>query len=263
MLIDSPRLTDPDRQHWQRLEHFDDVLSRSPQLAAMADRARRVIEEFAATGPSICAVSWGKDSVVVAHLLATSDVADQVPLVFARARHWETPEVDQVRDAFLARHPHMRYEEREYVFRVPMRGEPGEGSVSQDAYAEVLSERYISGIRAEESKTRRMSLRHRGEITKNTCRPIGQWRSIDVFAYLHSQDLPIHPAYAMTFGGAYDRGRIRVHALGCALKVPVSVPGWLDMHAWERAYYRDVMEAAVQARIADGTSAGFTGGDEW
>lgn len=256
MLIDSPRLTDLDRQVWARYEHFDDTLSRSPRLVAMADRARQTIAEFAAAGLCTASISWGKDSVVIAHLVATSEVAAQVPLVFARARHWETPEVDQVRDAFLAAHPHVPYEEREYVFRVPMRGEPGEGTVSQDAYAEVLPGRYISGIRAEESRIRRISLGHRGEITPNTCRPIGRWKSTDVFAYLHGHDLPVHPAYAMTMGGAWMRDWLRVHALGCAPKLsPASGVG--DMHAWEGAYYVDVIAAARSQRAADGTAAAF------
>lgn len=247
MLVDSPRLTAPDREHWARLEHFDDTLAASPRLTGMADKARAAIEQFEATGPAVCSVSWGKDSVVVAHLLATSTAATKIPLVFARARHWETPEVDQVRDLFLARHPHMAYEEREYEFTVAMRGEAGEGDTSQDALPQVIPERYVSGIRAEESKTRRISLGHRGHNTRNTCRPIGWWKTLDVFAYLHREDLPIHPAYAMTMGGSLDRGRLRVHALGTV--PPMSADrSAVDSHAWENTYYPDVIAAAQQAR---------------
>lgn len=251
MLIDSPRLTEADRKVWARYEYFDARLARSPRLAEMEDEARATIEQFAATGPCIASISWGKDSVVVAHLVATSTVADRVPLMFARARHWETPEVDQVRDTFLAAYPHVTYEEREYVFRVPMRGEEGEGTLSQDALTEVLPRRYISGVRAEESRIRRISILHRGEITKNTCRPIGRWRSTDVFAYLHKYDLPIHPVYAMSMGGAWQRDWLRVHALGFA---PRLSPAWgaMDLHAWEQAYYADVIEAAQRARATGG-----------
>ena len=40
------------------------------------------------------------------------------------------------------------------------------------------------------------------------------WKGADVFAYLAAHELPIHPAYGMSLGGAIERERLRVSALG-------------------------------------------------
>lgn len=250
-LIDSPRLTRADRDHWARLTTYDRVLAADPHLDTLADRARHVIAEFAAAGPCYVSVSWGKDSVVVADLAATSGTS--IPLVFARARHWETPEVDQVRDAFLATHPDVDYREIEFTFRVPLRGEPGfeDGGPGQDALAETLGpvcDRRVSGVRAEESRLRRLSARAHGDATARSCRPILWWNTAaHIFPWLHRRDLPVHPLYAMTVGGAYDRRWLRVHALGCEQPSQSAVYG-KDMETWESRYYPDVLASAVAAR---------------
>lgn len=246
MLIDSPRITPQDREHWERLEHYDDVLSRSPRLDRLADEARRAVAEFAAGGEFFISVSWGKDSVAAAHLAL--QVAPTAVVRWARARHVETPECEQVRDAFLAMHPGARYEEIEYEFPVPLRFEPGhEDAPDFDALGQVLAGRHVSGIRAEESRIRRISIHHRGPVTVNTCRPLARWQATDVFAFLHREGLPVHPAYAMTMGGHYDRRWIRVHPLGTATRAQSAVYRH-DWAAWEDAYYADVITAAKKAR---------------
>jgi len=246
VLIDSPRITPQDREHWERLEHYDDVLSRSPHLDRLADEARRAVTEFAAGGEFFISVSWGKDSVAAAHLAL--QVAPTAVVRWARARHVETPECEQVRDAFLAMHPEARYEEIEYEFPVPLRFEPGhEDAPDFDALGQVLAGRHVSGIRAEESRIRRISIHHRGPVTVNTCRPLARWQAVDVFAFLHREGLPLHPAYAMTMGGHYDRRWIRVHPLGTATRAQSAVYRH-DWAAWEDTYYPDVIAAARAAR---------------
>lgn len=255
MLIDSPRLTSADREHWQRLEHYDDVLSRDPALDRLEAQAREAIRAFATAGECIVSTSWGKDSTVVAHLAATSGV--DIPLVWVRARHFEMPECEQVRDAFLATHPDVRYEERLVTLRNPKRGEAGHPAYlaakergeahSQDVLKEVIRERYISGVRAEESRIRAISIAHRGTATRHTCRPIGRWTAVHVFAYLYRENLPVHPAYAMTVGGQHDRRWLRVHPLCSAAPPRSAVHGW-DMDAWEDRYWPDIIGAAHKAR---------------
>ena len=246
MLIGSPRLTAADRAYWARLEHYDDALSRDPRLDRLEQQAWDAVEKFAAGGDFSVSVSWGKDSVVASAI--TLQVVPDARLVWARARHVETPECEQVRDAFLAQHPQARYEEILYDFRVPLRGEPGhEEAEIQDALGETLTGRYVSGVRAEESRIRRMSIGHRGLVTANTCRPIGKWDATHVFAYLHRENLPVHPAYAMTVGGQYDRRWLRVHPLCCTPPAMSAVYGG-DPAAWEDLYYPDVIAAARKAR---------------
>lgn len=247
MLIDTARLTDRDRAHWERLAHYDDALSRDPALTRMEQQGVAAVTRFAETGePWSVSVSWGKDSVVAAHLALLA--VPTARLVWARAKDVETPETEQVRDSFLATHPSARYEEIEYEFRVPLRFEPGHTTApTQDALKETLTGRYVSGLRAQESRTRRISIGHRGLVTTNTCRPIGRWDATHIFAYLTRQDLPIHPAYAMTAGGHYDRQWLRVHPLGTAGPAQSAVHTH-DPAAWENTYYPDVLAAARRAR---------------
>jgi phosphoadenosine phosphosulfate reductase len=235
MLVDSPRLTVADRARWAELEHYDDMLARDPLLTVVEQRATGEICRFAAAGGGcFTGVSWGKDSTVLAHLVWLADM--RIPLVWARADRFESPECEQVRDLFLASHPGVRYEEHVYRWRVSLRGEPGWSSdqPGQDALAETLDGlhggRRITGIRAAESGGRRMSAKTHGLATGRSCRPILHWRDEQVFAYLAREDLPVHPAYAMSGGGVWDRGRLRVHALRTEV----------GDERWERTYWPEL-----------------------
>lgn len=247
MLIDSPRLTAADRDTWARLEHYDDALARDPRLDRLEAEGVAAVRAFHDRDPDwSVSVSWGKDSVCAAAIALTA--VPGARLVWARARHVEMPECELVRDAFLARHPSARYEEREYTFRVPLRGEPGHDTAPpQDALGETLTGRYVSGLRAEESRIRRISIGHRGLVTPNTCRPVARWDATHVYAYLHREGLPVHPAYAMTAGGYHDRRWLRVHPLGTATPNQSAARG-SDKATWEDTYYGDVLTAARQAR---------------
>ncbi|GAA3878380.1 hypothetical protein GCM10022243_48860 [Saccharothrix violaceirubra] len=252
MLIDSTRITDRDRDHWDALERYDRMLAADPALDRKAESAVAEVRAFLDAGEAYVSVSWGKDSVVVAHLAALAELT--VRVVWVRSVLFETPECDAVRDAFLDAHPQVRYEEIAVEMRNPKRGEPGYDTRHADPHAdhqdvlrETLTGRWISGLRGEESRMRRMSIAHRGLSTKNTCRPIGRWDATHVFAYLWREKLPVHPVYAMTAGGHYDRRWLRVHPLGSAPPARSAVHG-RDMDSWEDAYYGDVLAAARQAR---------------
>lgn len=252
MLIDSPRITARDRETWERLEHYDSALAEDPRLDRAAAQARAAVVEFLDAGPGYVSVSWGKDSVAAAHLAL--QVRPDLPLRWVRLADFETPETDQVRDVFLTAHPAASYEEIVVSARNPKRGEPGfdarhddPDADHQDILKEELTGRYISGLRAEESRMRRISIGHRGLTTANTCRPIGKWDATQVFAFLHREGLPVHPAYAMSAGGYYDRRWLRVHPLCQALPGQSAVHG-RDPATWEDLYYRDVIARAHAAR---------------
>jgi 3'-phosphoadenosine 5'-phosphosulfate sulfotransferase (PAPS reductase)/FAD synthetase len=56
------------------------------------------------------------------------------------------------------------------------------------------------GLRAEESKARKLNLSVRGELYQTKegawhCCPLGRWTVLDVFAYLVSNDIEINPCY--------------------------------------------------------------------
>lgn len=254
MLVDSPRLTAADRATWARLETYDAALGGDSYLMPRLEaRAAAAVAEFAAAGDDwYVSTSWGKDSVAAAHIALK--VVPDARVVWVRSRHFETPECDLIRDAFLALHPQARYEEVEVELRNPKRGEPGfdtrhldPAADHQDILKETLTGRYVSGLRAEESRMRRISIGHRGLVTPGTCRPIGHWDAVHVFAYAHRERLPVHPVYAMTMGGHYDRRWLRVHPLCQALPGESAVHG-KDVAHWEDTYYPDVIAAARAAR---------------
>lgn len=248
MLLDSPRLKPGDREHWQHLERYDHAIG--AHLGKKAARAVAEIQRWADQGGhAVCSVSWGKDSTVVAHLTHLAGV--DIPVVWVRSDPWEMPECEQVRDALLARCPGLRYEERVAKLRNPKRGQVGyeqhhldPESKSQDVLGELIPERYISGVRAEESRMRAQSARWHGVSTRNTCRPILRWSAEEVFGYLAVHDLPVHPAYAMTYGGRRDRRWLRVHPL-CSYHEESGVHGD-DAVTWEDDYYGTAIAQALR-----------------
>lgn len=242
MLIESHRHTPGDLRTWSILSAEDVGRGRTVRMRRMESAALRVVERYL-RDPSECYVSmsWGKDSVTVAHLVR--QVEPTVPLVHGA---WRTPgplrvdssgvsysersgpDSDAVRDAFLARWP-MPYDE------VECSGEDPWYAPIESSYGR----RRIMGLRADESAARTMSASVSGSTTRHTCRPIIDWASEDVFAYLAKHDLPVHPAYAMSMDGRRERRHLRVDVLGG----PEGVDS--GRREWEMRYYRDVMEREI------------------
>lgn len=236
MLVESPRLLPQDRAEWARRARYD--RAHIPSAQRLADTARAAIAEWAADRYTVpVAVSWGKDSVVVADLALTSSVADRVRLVWVRQRWFENPDSLTVRDVFLARHPHVAYEERWVTTPYPRRWDDDATATYRPPAPRtggVWPADRVTGIRAEESDARRMSANVHGTSTTRTCRPILGWRQEHVFGYLAAHDLPVHPVYAMTTQGGLDRPALRVHSLG-------GLPGLRHRGPWEDAYYGRVI----------------------
>lgn len=221
MLVDSPRLTDEDRAAWEILEGEDRRRARSPRLARLAAQAQEAIREYLRGGPAFVSVSWGKDSVTVAHL--TRQVAPTTPVVHGAFGDNENPDSATVAAEYLARWP------------MPADVVDCDGRQALDSWARPIERRHgprrIMGIRAEESGARQLSAAVHGIATPRVCRPILRWHLDDVFAYLALHDLPIHPAYAMSRGGRIDRESLRVDILGG------EEGRERGRGAWERHYY--------------------------
>ncbi|WP_276652439.1 phosphoadenosine phosphosulfate reductase family protein [Corynebacterium vitaeruminis] len=242
MLIKSPRHTHADLTAWERLTRYDHTLAKTIQWGPKIDAAHDTIRAFAAAGGCYASTSWGKDSTVIAHLCATSGV--RLPLVYVRLEDYDNPDSLLVRDAFLARWgDQVEYDEiavpstnvarwwhEDTTGMVKHAPDPGFKEAGRR-----YGDRYISGIRGEESRIRRMVMGRWGEAGPHSCRPIGRWKATDVFAYLTKFDLPIHPAYAMSHGGRLDRRWIRVSTIG---GVRGADKGRAD---WETAYYPDIV----------------------
>lgn len=218
-LIDSPRITPQDQAVWDRLATYDRALARDPRLDVMAERAVSVIRDFLTDGGYV-GTSWGKDSTVVAHLAAQTGLTP--PLVWVRVDPWENPDTFPVRDTFLERWGHaVDYHEITIDGRDTRRSwSTKDGPVDHGpdhGFREAgrrFGARHVSGVRAEESTTRALTMSRWGHTGPASCRPIGHWTAVEVFAYLARHDLPIHPAYAMSMAGARDRRWLRVSTLG-------------------------------------------------
>lgn len=248
MLIESPRHSAEDLEFWHRvLWRMDQTNGALRRLERMERRAMENLQAFKEQDKRAfyVGVSWGKDSVVVAHL-AWRIWGPETPLAWFPAGMVENPDNWTVRDMFLSRFD-SRYTEIEASGHVFAEVDGHDGA--QEAFEKVsssLAPRYVSGVRAEESGLRKWRMRVHGPNSRNTSAPIGWWKGLDVFAYLAKYNLPIHPAYACTMGGTYDRQHIRVSTIG----------GWRGAHRgraqWEERYYPEHLRAIQDSREAHG-----------
>lgn len=234
MLIRSPRHTSADLECWKELERADRARSHSRMLGRNYRRCAEWAKEFLQAGPAWCGVSWGKDSVLLAHLLLSIDKS--VPLRFVRVEPIVNPDCAAVRDAFLATHA-CDYQEAVVHCTSDASGVHATGTLEAGfrAICGELGERYVSGVRTEESGMRSLRFMSYGANTHRTSAPLSLLPTSDVFALLYRERLPIHPAYAMLGGGRWDRHRIRVASLGGKRG---------DGHGraeWEQEYYGDVL----------------------
>lgn len=238
MLIRSMRHTRDDLALWQVLQAADNSHDVSRKSVAAQERVAKFVS---ANERCYAGVSWGKDSVVIAHLLWKA--ARHVPLVHLRPTN-HNPDCDAVRDAYLASFHGQLYEEvyvdYSHVDRVRMTHQDVNRATDRAWFAAIgkCERQYgkaITGVRAAESMGRRLRFAVWGLESRKTLCPIGQWSTQDVFAYLAQNRLPVHPAYAMLGGGRWDRRHLRVAEIG-------------DTHGagmgraeWEREYYGDIV----------------------
>lgn len=241
-LIITDRHTSRDLECWRTWQRADASHDRrlGRRLDDKAERAKEAMREFIANGDGYLGISWGKDSLVLAHMMRQLEHEGiAYPSVWVRLDEVENPDCLLVRDAFISSVGLAGYHE---VFA--QRGSDAEGGRrTADGFkmaSRRFGRRHISGVRGAESSMRAMVMNRLGVATERTCRPIGRWSTEEVFAYLYRHDLPVHPAYGYLMGGAYDRNRLRTAAIGGDRG---SSHG---REEWERTYYPD------QHRIARG-----------
>lgn len=231
MLIESRRHHPTDLRAWARHAAHDAAWATTSRFRDRVDAAEMAVVRFAREPGGYCAVSWGKDSVVVADIVAR--LAPHVPLVWVRVEPISSPECTEVRDRFLDRHD-VAYDEIVTHCRVDRDGVAHATGTLERGFAQAVKrhgERRIYGLRSDESSGRDWFRRMHGRGTDKVCAPIIDWAARDIWAYLHEHDLPIHPAYAMTHGGALGRDRIRVASLGGERGTGTG------RREWEEAYY--------------------------
>lgn len=243
MLIPSPRLTKQDRQTWATYQARDVAHALSAGYRARKEQAQAAIRNFFKDKQDgYVGVSWGKDSVVIAHLAHGLDL----PVVWVKVRPIANPDCCLVRDQYLARFP-CKYEEIPVECTRDDEGWHASGTLERGfaQAAAKFGDRHVSGIRGEESATRKLRTWRFGTSTDRTCAPIAYWSGADVFAYLAEHDLPIHPAYAMSHRGLAPRDRLRVASLGGKRGTGMGRSGW------EETYYGNALMALERARTVD------------
>lgn len=238
MLIESHRHTAADLRHWSELEHADTVAAEQGVFCKAAATALAIIRDFhRRPKPYYVATSWGKDSVVLLHLFLAKQYSPKI--VYVRQLDNENPESLRVRDNFLARFQ-CDYEERGYSYRDS--DDSWFNSSGQPIrWFQVLRELqqdygiHVTGVRADESSTRHLRFAKHGVESRWSLAPLQWMTTPQVFAYLKFFNLPIHPAYAMTGGGRWDRHYLRVAAIGNERGRGM---GRLQ---WEKEYFSDVL----------------------
>lgn len=240
MLLPSDRLTPDDLAYWREIEAADrsNVRVRGSRIRSLVDRSMDEITKFTASKDCYAGVSWGKDSVVMAHLIWRTMAVTKVvvPLVWVRVEPIANPDCGMVRDVFRERF-YCDYSEivvhcDRGVFDWHASGTLEAGF--QEAERR-FGTRHVSGVRGEESGARAVRMRRWGPTTGKTLAPLIYWTTDDIFAYMNAYNLPIHPAYAMTAGGRWDRKHLRVASLGGQRGVQYG------RREWEREYYGDVL----------------------
>jgi phosphoadenosine phosphosulfate reductase len=239
MLIPSHRHTTEDLALWAEHEAADRVHGMT--LDGKIQRSFDCIRLFAER-PCYAGVSWGKDSVVLAHLIAISGM--QIPCAWFEIVPIANPDCRAVQDAFLGTW-HIDYHIIQKSCYHDRHGWHATGTLEaaqRDARRQFGS-RYMIGVRADESSIRTLSCRRNGIITDNSCRPLAWWTAQDVMGYLARFDLPTHPVYAMLGSGRYDRWWLRVASLGGRRG------DGIGRAQWEREYYGDILRR-LEAGIA-------------
>jgi len=214
------------------------------------ERSIEAIAEFESIGPCYAAVSWGKDSTVIAHMVARFGIhLGNVSQIGPGT----DPHIVDVRNCFLRTTRAHYYEAMVELMTIP---DDGRHSPALDEGIAKLARhfgtnRYVGGIRASESGVRKIGMRSRGLTTATSCQPLGWWTAQDVFAYLAGYNLPIHPNYAMLGGGRWSRDQIRVSTIGGPKG------NQFGRAEWEQEYYGDILRriAAPQSRLPPACSS--------
>lgn len=253
------RCTDADWAVWHTRAKVDAVWARTNAHRRRVDAARRALTETLSGERGYVGVSWGKDSCSVLRLCI--EAGCDWPIVHVRIEPVANPDCATVRDAWLSFYPHLRPRYHEVIVRCQTKPSTGRYDTNLAyetgfrAAARRFGDRYVSGVRSEESGARKLTMMRNGlgSCESRTSRPIGRWTSEDVFAFV--QDLPIAPAYPCSMSGAYDRGRVRLNNLWGL---------YGEGHgraSWEATYYRaDIRRIQDQHKtdaVAHGEFADF------
>lgn len=224
MLIITARHTSRDLMLYVKYQEADNAALWSKDKEA---RSICEIKNWCFIHNAVALTSWGKDSVVMLHLLCLSNV--NVPVVWVRFSDRYNPDCALVRDSFLASHS-IDYHEEVFDYKVVRKG---------DRHWTAISKKYspfrITGIRNDESSCRLIQYLVSGHASTNSCRPLALWKTSEIFAYIEQNNLPLCPVYGYLGGGRWERNRIRTHSISG------TTANGIGRTEWEREYYIDLL----------------------
>jgi phosphoadenosine phosphosulfate reductase len=234
LLVTTNRHTKEDLELWRDYEEIDSHKIVSDKKIDLAiSEIKKASQE-----KSYISVSWGKDSIVVAHLCHLAGI--KLPMVWIKESPMHNPYCKDVRDIFLNKYIFQYHEivaDYGTVGFSPFLDSKGD-SIFFHSIADAVNKsfgRRITGIRNQESNKRLLRYMNYGHTTKNTSAPISLWKTWEVFSYLRKYDLPVHPNYAMLGGGRYDREYLRVDCLAGTQGTGIG------RSEWEKEYYQDIV----------------------
>jgi 3'-phosphoadenosine 5'-phosphosulfate sulfotransferase (PAPS reductase)/FAD synthetase len=236
LLIVTDRHTPEDLQLYNSLYRPIDCFTRIPQRKV--DESFEVLESWVNEhDDAVAYTSWGKDSVVLMHMIAT--IGWQIPCVYVKTER-ANPDCDLVRDKFFTWYPYLSDFYHEETFRYD---EVAANDGHWKAVAAKHGQHRITGIRKDESGIRRMVWGKFGMASDLSCRPLSLWTNSEIFAYIEQHDLPLNPVYGYLGGGRWDRKHIRTHSL-------VGTSG--DNRGrteWEREFYPDRVNKILSGQV--------------
>lgn len=162
-----------------------------PTFKRKVEKAKEIIREALAIAPAYVAVSWGKDSVVMLHLVQ-SICPDILAISFG---HHEREMISNYAETEALYRERFRLN----INTILMQGDHVPNKVKATKLWLDYPVKFV-GLRMEESKDRKITLIKNGAIYQykqgdyRAC-PIFNWTSQDVWAYTFSRNLPYLKAY--------------------------------------------------------------------
>ena len=225
MLIESDRITENDLKIWKKYEQMDSINSVS---ITKIMHTVELIKNFTDNNLCYCSISWGKDSVVLAHLCLQM----QIPYIWIKEKEDFNPECLKVRDCFLIKYC-VEYIEIECESQLAF-----DKTAPFFKKCEEIQKKYgkrITGIRNDESGRRLLRFKKHGFETLNTLCPLSRWTNREIFSYLYHNQLPVNPIYAMLNGGLFKRESLRTDIIG-------GLEGnGMGRTQWEKIYFPDIL----------------------
>jgi len=202
-------------QDWRELYRLHAKL---PAFRKRLEKTKAIISEaLQSISKPYVAVSFGKDSIVLTHLLIQQK--KDIPIVWSdRGPEAELPETYPYIEKIKAMHginlqviyPSMSMFEIYRRYGLPEIDDGVTRSIVKEvnlvlAFAEYVRindiDGYFQGLRAEESNGRRWYAKKYGHIHYRkrdnliVCNPLLHWSARDIWGYIVSHDIPHHPEY--------------------------------------------------------------------